>query len=263
MNINHRPKVEEFENHLFIIMKLLSLEPELSSEQISIFLGKGFVLTFQEKPGDSFDGVRDRIRKGKGRIRIGPEYLTYALLDSIVDSNFPLLEAYGERLEALETETLEQPDKSTITKIYTVKRELLSVRRAVWPSRDLFNSLIRDQEKYFSGESLIFLRDCYDHIIQIVDLIENYREIASGLIELYLSSISNKMNDVMKVLTLIATIFMPLGFLAGLYGMNFNNEVSFWNMPETQWRYGYPFALLLMGSIASGMVLFFRNKKWL
>ena len=263
LNINHRPKVEEFENHLFIIMKLLSLEPELSSEQISIFLGKGFVLTFQEKPGDSFDGVRDRIRKGKGRIRIGPEYLTYALLDSIVDSNFPLLEAYGERLEALETETLEQPDKSTITKIYTVKRELLSVRRAVWPSRDLFNSLIRDQEKYFSGESLIFLRDCYDHIIQIVDLIENYREIASGLIELYLSSISNKMNDVMKVLTLIATIFMPLGFLAGLYGMNFNNEVSFWNMPETQWRYGYPFALLLMGSIASGMVLFFRNKKWL
>ena len=263
LNVNQRPKAEEYDNVLFIVSRLSELLPGLFSEQISIFLGKGFVLTFQERVGDCFDGVRERLRKGKGRIRVGPDHLTYALLDSIIDHYFPILEHYGERLEKLEEDTLDRPSKATLTQIYNIRRDLLLLRRSIWPLRDLMNSLIRDQQEFFVGETSLFLRDCYDHVIQIIDLIENYREVASGLVDLYLSSVSNRMNDVMKVLTLIATIFIPLGFIAGLYGMNFDNSTSPWNMPELHWRYGYPLALVIMGLVAGGMVLFFRRKGWI
>lgn len=263
LNVNQRPKVETYDGILYMVARLNELSPGLSSEQISIFLGKNFVLTFQERPGDSFDGVRDRLRKGKGRIRIGPDHLAYALIDSIVDHNFPILETYSERLEVMEEEVIERPDKSTIAAVYSIKRDLLTLRRSVWPMRDLMNSLIRDQGDFFIGETNLFLRDCSDHVIQIMDLIESYREISSGLIDVYLSSVSNQMNDVMKVLTLIATIFIPLGFIAGLYGMNFDHETSRWNMPELFLPYGYPMALGLMGVIALSLVVYFRKKGWI
>ncbi len=263
INVNQRPKAEEYDDHLFMVARSMLRDTALGSEQISIFFGKGFVLTFQERIGDSFEGVRERLRKGKGRLRVAADHLVYALLDSIVDYNFPLLESYGERLEKLELETLEKPDISTLTEIHDVKRDLLMLRKAVWPLRELVNSLVRDYEDHFPGETQLFLRDCYDHVVEVMDLIESYREIASGLVDLYLSNISNRMNDVMKVLTLIATIFIPLGFIAGLYGMNFDHSVSPWNMPELFLPFGYPMALGMMTTVAAGMVYYFWKKGWI
>ena len=263
MNVRQRPKVEEYDRNLFIVSRYQTHQPALHSEQISLFLGEGFVLSFQEEPGDCFDGVRGRLRKGKGRIRSSANYLVYALLDSTVDHNFPLLETYGEQLETLEEEVIEHPGKSTIAQIYGIKRDLIALRRAVWPMRELVNTLMREETPHFTKETHLFLRDCHDHVVQVIDLTENYREISSGLVDVYLSSISNRMNDVMRVLTLIATIFMPLSFIVGLYGMNFSHDVSPWNMPELTWRFGYPFALLTMVAMVSGMMIYFKKKGWL
>lgn len=264
LNVTQRPKVDEHEKYIYIVTRLTTMVNELSSEQISLFLGSNFVLTFQEKKGDCFDGVRDRLRKGKGKIRNdGADYLAYALIDSIVDHAYPLLEHYGERLEELELKVLDNPDQLTLREIHTIKRELLQVRRAVWPMRELLNTLMRESMPFIEKDIVIYLRDCYDHTIQVIDLLENYREIATGLVDIYLSMVSNKMNDVMKVLTIIATIFIPLSFIAGLYGMNFSHEASPWNMPELYWRYGYPFALSVMVVMSGSMLFYFRRKGWL
>lgn len=263
-NVHQRPKAEEFEDHIFIVSRMLHLEHPSETEQVSMFMGSDFLLTFQEYPGDSFDGVRKRLRAGGNRIRSAPpDYLCYALLDAIIDGYFPVLEQYGEELEELEDAVVTEPKPEHVQLLHEKKRELLIMRRAIWPHREMINNLIRDEHSLILDSTRVYLRDCYDHVIQLMDIIETYREIASGLIDVYISSVGAKMNEIMKVLTIIATIFMPLGFLAGLYGMNFDPEASPWNMPELGLRYGYPVALLVMFLLAAGMVYCFWRIGWI
>ena len=264
VHVHQRSKVDEYDNNLFIVARMASyVGNKLETEQLSIFLGDGYIMTFQEREGDCLDPVRDRVRKGKGRIRhSGADYLAYAILDAVVDAWFPVLEDFGEVLESLEESILKKPDSPTISSIHRVKRDLLEVRRTVWPTRETLNSLMREDD-FIQADIHLYLRDCYDHVIQIIDMIESYRDMASGLMEFYLSSVSNRMNEVMKVLTIIATIFIPLTFMAGIYGMNFNPEVSPWNMPELNWKYGYPVFWVLMIGVGGIMVLFFRRRGWL
>jgi magnesium transporter len=263
VNVGQRPKAEEYDDHRYIVLKLLRATGELEVEQISIFFGRGFVVTVQERPGDVFDGVRERIRKGRSRIRgSGADYLAYALIDSLVDQFFPILEDFGERLEAIEEELIDQPTADTLQQIYEVRRALLMLRRAAWPQREVVNCLERDDSGLIERETKVFLRDCYDHTVQSLEMIETYRELAAGMLDVYLSSISNRMNEVMKVLTIMATIFIPLTFIAGIYGMNFSPQASRWNMPELNWVYGYPMALGIMAVVGIGMVMFFRRKGW-
>jgi magnesium transporter len=261
---NQRPKVEEYNNHHFIIARMVSLGEELHTEQLSMFFTKDFVVTFQECPGDCLGPVRARIKEPSDRSRnMGADYLAYSILDALVDSYFPILEEYGERLEALEDEIVANPLRETLSRLHDIKRDLLTLRRATWPLRDAINALLRDPLGIITKETNFYMRDCYDHLIQIIDLEENYRELASDLMDIYLSSISNRMNEVMKVLTVIATIFMPLTFIAGLYGMNFNTKASPLNMPELNWFFGYPFVLILCAGIALWMVVVFKKKGWM
>lgn len=258
VNVHQRPKVEDYEGHLFIVARMVEADPELQTEQICFFVGPNFVLTFQEgKPGDCLDPVRHRIRNSIGRIRYrGTDYLTYALLDSIIDHYFPVVEAYGEQLDQLDDILMNSPDNASIGAIRTFRSDLLMLRRTVRPHREAINSLLRDSHEQITDETRIFLRDCYDHTIQLSEAIDTYREICSDLRDFHLSAMSNRTNDVMKTLTIIATIFIPLGFIAGVYGMNFDD------MPELHWRYGYPGVLIFMGSIAGGLLLWFRQKGW-
>ncbi len=264
VNVHQRPKVEEYGGALFMIARMPTPGEHLDSEQLSLFLGKDFLLTFQEKPGDCLEPVRDRLRKGRTKIRSrGADYLAYALLDAVVDAYFPILEEYGERLEAIETEILKHPEQEEIPRLHHLKREFLTLRRAIWPLREVFTTLTREEIPIIGEETRVYFRDCYDHTIQLMDVVETYRDFSSGLMDFYLSSVSNRMNEVMKVLTIIATIFIPLSFIAGLYGMNFNAERSPWNMPELNWYFGYPFALGLMVLIGVVLLIFFWKKGWL
>jgi magnesium transporter len=221
------------------------------------------VFSIQERPGDCFDPIRERIRKAKGLIRgRGPDYLCYALIDAVVDGYFPVLESLGERLEALEDEVVREPAPDSIERLHDMKRVLLALRRIVWPHRDLLHMLSREEHPLLARTTRVYLRDSYDHTIQLMDILETYRETASGLVDVYISSASAKLNEIMKVLTIIATIFMPLGFIASLYGMNFDRSVSSWNMPELGWRFGYPFALGLMAACVGFLVYYFRRRGW-
>ena len=267
VNVPQRPKVVDYEDHILIIAWMVMIKPNSDNfhkEQVSFILGKHYLLTVQEEPDyDCFDPVRDRIRKGQGTIRRhGADYLAYTLLDSIIDGFFPVLEVYGERIEELEDEVVVNPTRKTLEKIYKIRRELLTLRRAIWPQRDAINVLIRDTSDLISPEVRIYLRDCYDHTVQVMDMVETYRELSSGLMDVYLSSVGNKMNEIMKLLTVISSIFIPLTFVAGVYGMNFNTEKSPWNMPELNWYLGYPLCLGLMAAIASGLVYFFWRRGW-
>lgn len=267
VNVPQRPKVEDYENQLLIISQMVLLKENTTgfwNEQVSFVLGKHYLLTVQEEPTrDCFQSVRDRIRSGKGIIRKqGADYLTYTLIDSIIDGFFPVLEAYGERIEELEDEVVTNPTRRTIEKIYQIRRELLALRRAIWPQRDAINALIRDGSDLISSEVRVYLRDCYDHAVQVMDMVETYRELTSGLMDVYLSSVGNKMNEIMKLLTVISSIFIPLTFVAGIYGMNFNTEKSPVNMPELNWYWGYPLCLALMFSIAGSLVYFFWRRGW-
>jgi len=264
LNVHQRPKVEEYGEQIFVVARMVRRAEHLQGEQLSLFLGRRFVLTFQERKGDVFDPVRERIRQGKGRIRkVGPDYLAYALLDAVVDGYFPVLESYGEELERLEDEVLLRPAPGVIPKIHAVKRDLLWIRRAVWPLREAVGSLSREGSALVTDETRVYMRDVQDHAIQLLDLVETDRELVSGLMDVYLSSLSNRMNEVMKVLAVIATIFIPLTFVAGIYGMNFDASASPWNMPELAWRYGYPACLLAMAGLAAGLVVYFRRKGWI
>jgi len=208
--------------------------------------------------------VRKRLRNQRGLVRRqGADYLAYALLDAVIDSYFPVLEAYGERLDDLEAEISEHPGPVTVARIQQTKHDLQALRRTIWPQRDTLNVLIRDATPLISDETRVFLRDCYDHSIYIMELVETYHEVAAGLIELYMSSVGHRMNEIMKVLTVIATIFIPLTFIAGIYGMNFNPAASPWNMPELNWYLGYPFALGLMVVVVLGMLFYFRRRRWI
>ncbi len=264
LNVHQRAKVESYEDYLFVVARLPATGEGFDHEQLSMFIGEGFVVTFQERPGDCFEPVRDRLRSGRPRIRGGgSDYLAYCLLDALVDAYFPVLEHFGEGLARLEEHVLEEPDSTLVPQIRGVGRDLLGLRRVVWPLRDALGRLLREETRLVTDETRVFLRDCYDHAHQLMDAVEHYREIASGLMDLYLSSLSNRMNEIMKVLTIIATIFIPLSFIAGLYGMNFDPERSPWNMPELAWYWGYPFALGIMGAVTLGLLVYFRRKGWL
>lgn len=262
LNTDQRPKMEDFGDYLYIVLKTLFLTghrgEEVGNEQISLILGPNFVLTFQEGEGALFDPIRDRLRNGKGRIlKMGPDYLVHALLDTIIDHYFVVLEKLGERIEFMEEELITRPTPVTLSEIHKLKREMIFLRKAVWPLREVIGSLERGEFSLIRDSTVIYLRDIYDHTIQVVDTIETFRDMLSGMLDIYLSSISNRMNEVMKVLTIIATIFIPLTFIVGLYGMNFKY------MPELEWPWGYPLVLLLMLAVSVFMLIYFRRKKWI
>ena len=268
VNVPQRPKVEDREDRLVIITQMANLKPKADGfwlEQVSLILGKNYVLSLQEEPErDCFDPVRNRLQKNRGIIRQQQaDYLVYALWDAIIDGYFPVLEAYGERLEALETITITQPSDRILGSIYQIRRELLSLRRGIWSQRDALNTLIRESHPLLGNRLQPYLRDCYDHTVQIIDTIETYRELTSGLMDIYLSAVNNKMNEVMKTLTVISSIFIPLTFIAGIYGMNFNPDASPLNMPELNWYFGYPFCLGVMSAIAIILIVYFWRKGWL
>jgi magnesium transporter len=265
LNIPQRPKLEDYETYQFLVIRIPGLrETAGETEQMSLFLGPSYVLTFQERPSEVFEPVRHRLRQGRGKIRRGgADYLAYALLDAAIDGFFPFLEALGEQLESLEDAVLDTPERQTLESIYAMRRTLMHLRRALWPVREAVNAFARTDTALVTDETRFFLSDCYDHVLQVLDVLEHYREFSGSLMETYLSSQSNHLNEVMKVLTVIATIFIPLTFVAGLYGMNFNPEASVWNMPELNWHWGYPFSLLLMVTITGLLLAFFRRKGWL
>jgi magnesium transporter len=264
MNVHQRPKAEEFEDHIFLVTRMVRDGEGVHTEQMSFFLGGDYLLTLQERAGDCFGGLRERLRGGKGRVQsAGPDYLCYALVDAVIDQYFPVLERYGESLEDLEDDVVSHPAPGNITRLHDMKRELLTLRRSIWPHREMINSLTRDENPLIQGETRVYLRDVYDHTIQLMDIVETYREIASGLVDVHISSVTAKLNEIMKVLTVIATIFIPLSFIASLYGMNFDRAASPWNMPELGWRFGYPFSVFLMGAVAVALLVYFRRKGWL
>ena len=267
VNTHQRPKVEEYGEHIFVVLRLPHVDDSTNAvtiEQIAIYAGDGFVLTFQEYAGDCFDPIRQRLDQSRGRIRKrGADYLMYALVDAVVDNYFPLLERFGDRLDALEDEIIAGAATEVLGRLLDIKRDLLRLRRSVWPLRDALRLLLTGGHEFLSEDTRLYLRDCYDHLVVAVDMLDNQREVDSNLVNVHLSVVSQKMNEVMKVLTIIATVFIPLGFVAGLYGMNFNAELSPWNMPELSWYYGYPAALGLMAGITSVMLVFFYRKGWL
>ncbi|MFH1788116.1 MAG: magnesium/cobalt transporter CorA [Candidatus Altiarchaeota archaeon] len=267
VNTNQRPKLEDFEDYIFLVLKMLYVredDGEVHAEQISMILGKTFVISFQEQEGDIFDNIRERIRSGKGRIRkLGADYLAYSLMDAIVDNYFLILEKFGETIEEREEELVSNPDPETLQDIYSLKRELIFLRKSVWPLREVISGLERQESPLIQESTDIYLRDVYDHTIQVIDTIETYRDMVSGMLDMYLSSISNRMNEIMKVLTIIATIFIPLTFIAGIYGMNFNPDASPLNMPELNWYWGYPAIWTVMLSVGLIMYMYFRRKKWM
>jgi magnesium transporter len=234
-----------------------------NAEQLSLILGKNFVITFQERPGDIFDSVRSRIEKSKGKMRkSGPDYLAYALMDAIVDGYFAVLESFGEKIEGKEDGLVDDPKPDELQEIHGLKREMIFLRKSVWPLRDVISALDRSESNLIKERTRIYIRDVYDHILRVIDTVETFRDMSSSLLDLYLSSLSNRMNQVMKVLTIIATIFIPLSFFAGIYGMNFNTDYPL-NMPELNWEYGYPALLVFMISVSLIMLLFFRRKHWM
>ncbi|MGB7413852.1 MAG: magnesium/cobalt transporter CorA [Thermosynechococcaceae cyanobacterium] len=260
VNVPQRSKVETYEDQLVIVARMVlpsEGEPGFTSEQVSFVLQDHTLLTVQEHPGDCFEPVRKRIRLKKGLIRrMGADYLAYSLLDAVVDGFFPIMEAYSDQLEVLEDEIMANPSPELLNRVHTLKRELLSLRRLSWSQRDAIASLLRDDSPLISNEVKVYLRDCHDHAIQILEMVETYREFAASLMDVYLSSVSNRMNEVMKILTVISTIFIPLTFIAGIYGMNFKN------MPELNWDWGYAMVWFLMGAIASSLVYFFWKRGW-
>ena len=265
INGGQRTKFENYPNQHFIVLRHpVLVDDVLETEQISLFIGPTYVVSFHGGDSDIFEPIRTRLRQNpEGRLRtLQCDYLLYALIDLVVDRSFPVLEILGEQLEALEDQVLDNPVRETLDSIHLMKRELILLRRAQWPQRELLNNLIRDEHGFVQDSTKIYLRDCYDHTIQVMDLIENYREMSSGLLDVYLSSLSNRMNDVMKVLTVIATIFIPLSFLAGVYGMNFDTSASIWNMPELGLAFGYPLFWLAAIGIAAFMLLLFWKKGW-
>jgi magnesium transporter len=265
-NTEQRPKLEDYGDFLFLVLRMLYEQPssesedlvEIDSEQVSLVLGTDVVITFLEDPQDVFEPVRNRIRDNRGRVRkSGADYLLYALVDVIVDNYFTALERFSDLAEALEVEVMGEPSPATLPAIQQMKRAMIQVRRAIWPLRDVVSALLRGESRLVKKATVVYLRDVYDHVVRVVDIVETYREMVGGLMDIYLSTLSNRMNEVMKVLTIIATIFIPLTFIAGVYGMNFEN------IPELHWRHGYWYVWLVMLVSGVTLLVFFRRKKWL
>ena len=261
LHTNQRPKMDDFDNYLFIVLRMLyydHIENEIISEQLSLILWNNLVISFQETTGDIFEPVKERIRKDKGRIRkMGPDFLLYALIDAVVDNYLIVLENINERVEDLEEELISRPEPRTLESIHNFKRELIFLKKALWPLRDLIGTLERGETELIQEKTTIFFKDVYDHTIHMIDTVETYRDLVSGMMEVFLTSVSNRMNEVMKMLTIIATIFIPLTFIAGVYGMNFNN------MPELTWHYGYYMILFVMLIVALNMLIWFKRKDFL
>ena len=261
LNTDQRPKMEDYGEYIYVVLKMLDYNDksnEIESEQISLILGPNFVFSFQEREGDTFNPIRERIRNNKGRIRkMGADYLAYTLLDSIVDNYFIILEKLGEKIEFLEEKLVTHPTSEILQVIHHLKREMIFLRKAVWPLREVISGLERGESSLIQESTKVYLRDIYDHTIQTIDTIETYRDMVSSMLDIYLSSVSNRLNAVMKVLTIIATIFMPLTFIAGIYGMNFKY------MPELEWRWGYPAIWFVVVLIGISMLIYFKRKKWL
>jgi len=264
-HVHQRAKVDAYEENLYCVLRIPDPSNEQLTEQFSLFLGRNYVVTFQERPGDNFNLVRAGLRHENSMTRQGvrPDYLAYRLIDAAVDAYFPVLEILGDRLDQLDDRTGAGDGQAAFAELHGVKRELLMLRRAIWPLRDALSELRSEVTPFITDSTRVYLRDCYDHSVQLIDLLESYRDIAGDVRDFYLSSISNRMNEVMKTLTVISTIFLPLSFIASIYGMNFNTEVSQWNMPELNWRYGYLFALGLMLTVAVGMLINFKLRGWL
>jgi magnesium transporter len=260
VNTQQRPKLDEFDDHLFIVLKMFffsEVENKLEGEQISFIVGSNFVISFQERQGDFFEQVRERLRKGKGRIRRkGSDYLAYCLIDAIVDSYYTILETLGEHIESLQEELVSEPKQEDLQIIQDLKRDMLFIRKSVWPLREVIGGLVRSESTLIKEDVLVYVRDVYDHVIQAIDTIETYRDMLSAMLDIYLSSVGNRMNEVMKVLTIIATIFIPMTFLAGIYGMNFKY------MPELEWRYAYLVFWIVVSVVLIAMIAYFKRKKW-
>ena len=263
VNVHQRAKVETYRDHLFIVARMCNPQDHVRTEQISLFLKPGVLLTFQERAGDCWDPVRERLRQTRGRLRsAGADHLAHALIDSIVDSYFPIVDQVSDALDELDDAVTKNVHPSQIHRVHDLRGELLALRRSIRPHRDMINELTREDVAIISPEAKVFFRDCYDHVIQVIDVVDTYRELTADVRDFYMSSVSNRMNEIMKVLTIIATIFMPLSFIAGLYGMNFNTD-SPWNMPELNWTFGYPMALGMMLLTAVGFLWYFKRKGWI
>ncbi len=264
LSTRQRPKVDIFADHIFIVIREpMPVDGHFDTDQVSIFLGREFVITFQERQGDCLNPVRERIRGSRGRIcAAGPDYLVYSIIDAVVDAYFPVLEAFGESLEALEDRAVERPNASIVHEIHGLKRDLLQIRRAVWPARESVGLLVRGESPLIHDDTRVYLRDAYDHLVQLIDMLENYRELGSDLMDIYLSSQSHRLNEVMKVLTVIATIFMPLSFIVGIYGMNFDTNHPL-NMPELHWNFGYLFVWGIILLVGGGMLAWFYRRGWI
>lgn len=259
-NTNQRPKCEEYPEHLFFVLRMFRFaeDREIISEQVSLVLGKDYVLSFQESQGDVFEPIRDRLRHSKGRVRnAGADYLAYALIDVIVDHYFLIMEHFEERLEGIEDELMQNPQADTLQRIYQGRREALDLRRAIWPLREALANLAKTDSPLLAKETRLYLRDAMDHAERVIEAIELYRETVATMTEIYLGTMSERLNQQTKMLTIIATIFIPLTFIAGVYGMNFRI------MPELEWRYGYFLVLAFMAAVALGMLYYFRRRGWL
>ncbi|MFC4351594.1 magnesium/cobalt transporter CorA [Fodinicurvata halophila] len=264
VHLHQRPKADPYDDHLFIATQALQQGETVETQQISMIVGNGYLISFRNALDEHIEPVLNRLRAGQEHIRRnGADYLAYALLDTVIDSFFPVLESYGETLEDLESEVLGLNEEDGMQRIHALKRELLMLRRAVWPQRELVNSLLHPETPFITRNTRVYLRDCYDHALQLIDMIEVYRELSGGLLETHLAATSARANEVMKVLTVIATIFLPLSWIAGIYGMNFDPDVSPLNMPELRWFFGYPFAWLLMLGTAAALLIFFHRKGWI
>lgn len=259
LNTSQRPKVEDYADHLFLVLRMLSVSGQkLHDEQISLFFFRDTLITFQETEGDVWDPIRQRIQNPSSRLRSqGSGYLLYALLDAVVDHCFPILEGYGDLLEELEAAVLNDPRPAVQQRVHATKRELIMLRRMIWPLRDVLNTLERDENKFFTDFVRTYLRDVYDHAIQVIDIVETYREMAGGLNDLYMSSVGNRMNEIMKVLTIMASFFIPITFVAGVYGMNFEH------IPELGWKYSYPLFWVICLSIVGSLLYYFYRKGWI
>ncbi|MCK7547858.1 magnesium/cobalt transporter CorA [Marinobacter koreensis] len=266
LNSGQRPKLELYDDQLFLIAAMPILQDDaLEIVQVSLFVGKNYLICLCPLEEDPFEPIRKRMRNPSNKRFASRDidYLLYALLDLITDSAFPVLEAFGDKLEGMELELLEQPRKQTLSDIHRLKRELLFMRRVLWPQRELLTTLMRVEDPLINPDTLIYYRDCHDHSVQIIELLESFRDMATGMLDIYLSSISQRTNETMRVLTIIATIFIPLTFIVGVYGMNFQNPDSPWAMPELAWYYGYPMVWGLMIAITAGLVWFFKRRGWL
>jgi len=259
-----RPKAEPYEDHIFIVARTPSADNHAASDQVSFFLGSNYVISFQDRPGTLFDPVLSRLQSATGRLRkSGADYLLYSLLDALIDGYFPILDQIGEEMESIESEIISDPGEVSVRRLQAAKAKLREMRRIVRPLRDLLNELYRAESDFVREDTKVYLRDALDHAVQAIDFVDSLREMSTDLMSVYLTSTSNRMNEVMKALTLVTSIFIPLSFIASIYGMNFNPNTSALNMPELNWVYGYPFALVLMAVTAVALLFYFRRKRWL